>query len=465
MSKMGTVPQAYYDFIMQFAPYLYVIPPDVPDPTYGKGVMSGAFAINFLSQAYSANQYASKQTEIRSKIIELADWILTQQCTDPDKNAYGGFKSGETSTYYYSVDAGRCIPALLDAYQVTGNTAYLEAAKLAGGIFLKTMQDEQAFGGFARAVTIEDAWLLQLDVECLYCLIGLKKLSDVDGENAGLYQSIADKAVGFLRSGFENLWLYFEPADAQWHRVGLSENEVYDDSFSFALLGLFTYEGWSDTCKAVYGSLQGIKAPAEYPAYNPAICWSGYIDVKNRYPACTYYDDITSGILWRIRAAHDKPSLAFSMQIIQKYQGAFMNWGPTYTDYSPIIPAKAMANVSWLSQLFLNYTEPQTNFTRILAFNGENLTLYPLLDVGDRTVYADGLTVKAIVAMGTAGELVFEAGYTVQDYITVYSFVPLRMHDKLRRSGVDYEVQTVQPFALNGDVEYFKSVCRRLLNG
>jgi hypothetical protein len=426
--------------------------------------MSAAFAINFLSQAYASSQFASKRTEIRSKIVELADWTLTQQCTNPAKQAYGGFKSGETSIYYYSIDAGRCIPALLEAYQITGNAAYLDAAKLAGGTFLKTVQDQQAYGGFARAVTIDDAWLLELDVECLYCLIGLKMLIDIDAENASLYQGIADKAVAFLRDGFEGLWLYFEPADSQWHRVGLSENEIFDDSFSFALLGLFTYEGWSDSCKGVYSSLQGIKA-AEYPAYNPAIGWPGYIDVKDRCPACTYYDGITSGILWRIRAAHDKPSLAFSMQILVKYQSEFMNWGPIFTDYSPITPAKAMANISWLAQLFLNYADPVTDFTRVLALNGENLTLYPLLNIGDRTTYADDLTVKALVAMGTAGELVFEVGYAMQDYITVYSFVPLRTHDKLRRSGVDYEVQTVQPFAVNGDVEYFKSVCRRLLSG
>ena len=459
---MGIVPQAYYDFILQFAPYLYVIPPDVPDPAYGKGVMSAAFAINFLSQAYASSQFASKQTEIRSKIVELADWTLTQQCLDPERKAYGGFKSGENSTYYYSVDAGRCIPALLEAYQITGNTAYLDAAKLAGGTFLKTMQDQQSFGGFARAVSIDDAWLLELDVECLYCLIGLQMLMGIDAEHASLYRGITDKAVAFLRAGFEGLWLYFEPSESQWHRVGLSENHIYDDSFSFALLGLFTYEGWSDSCKAVYGSLQGIKA-AEYPAYNPAVGWPGYIDVKDRCPACAYYDDITSGILWRIRAAHDKPSLAFSMQIVEKYQNEFMNWGPLFTDYSPITPAKAMANVSWLAQLFLNYAEPATDLNQILALNGENLTLFPLLDVGDRTTYADGLPLKAIVATGTAGELVFEVGYAMQDYITVYSFMPLRVHDKVRRANVDYEVQTVQPFAVSGDPQYFKSVCRRLL--
>jgi hypothetical protein len=73
------------------------------------------------------------------------------------------------------------------------------------------------------------------------------------------------------------------------------------------------------------------------------------------------------------------------------------------------------------------------------------------------------LPLKALVSLGTAGELVFEVGYAMQDYITVYSFVPLRVHDKVRRANVDYEVQTVQSFAVNGDPEYFKSVCRRLL--
>jgi hypothetical protein len=37
--------------------------------------------------------------------VELADWILTQQCTDSEKQAHGGFKSAESSTQYYSVDA------------------------------------------------------------------------------------------------------------------------------------------------------------------------------------------------------------------------------------------------------------------------------------------------------------------------------------------------------------------------
>jgi uncharacterized protein YyaL (SSP411 family) len=133
------------------------------------------------------------------RLLELADWVLTQQCTDPERKAYGGFKSGETSTYYYSVDACRVIPSLLRVYELTNNTAYLDAAKLAGGTFLKTMQDQQAYGGFARAVTIGDAWLLEMDVECLYGLIGLNMLKEKhDTENAAIYQEIIGKLLVFL---------------------------------------------------------------------------------------------------------------------------------------------------------------------------------------------------------------------------------------------------------------------------
>jgi hypothetical protein len=527
---MGTVPDAYFQFIMHYAPFVYVIPTAIgsdaaagqknvtvttganfesgypvqisdglnsewnlvssvvgnvvtmqnnlqhtyhaaagkvegPEPAYGRGVMSASFALDFLVQAYSASQFAGQKTAILAKIVELADWILTQQCVNAAKKAYGGFASAEESTQYWSIDAGRCILALLSAYQVTGDSRYLAAAKLCGGTFLKTVQDEQVYGGFARAVAIDDNWLYELDTESLYCLIGLKRLIDVDPSNAALYRGIADKAIAFLRSGVENLWLYFEPADSQWHRVGLTENEIYDDSLGFALLGLYIYEGWSDTCRNVYNSLQGIKAPAEFPAYNPAICWPGYIDVKNRSPACAYYDDVTSGILWRIRAAHDKPSLYFSVLVAEKYQAEFMNWGPLFTDYSPITPAKAMANVSWLAQLFLNYVNPASPFARILTSKGENLTLYPLKGAGASSSYGNALTVKAVVAASTAEELIFEVGYTQQDYITVYGLASLRMHDKVRRAGVDYEVQTVQPFLVNGDPEFFKCACRRLING
>jgi hypothetical protein len=539
---MGTVPQSYYDFVMHYAPYFYVIttamsedPPagqknvtvadgtkfqpnfpveikdDVhsewntvssmngnvlsmennlantyyvakngtvegPDPAYGKGVFPAAFAIDFLSQAYSSTQFAANQADILSKIKSLADFILTQQCMNGAKNAYGGFQNSESSQQYWSVDAGRCIPALLKAYALINTASYLSAAILAGYTFLNNMRTlpvffgvhDKYYGGFARYVDINNNWSEQMDVENLYCLIGLEMLAvGYDSGNVSTYETMMSDLVNFLRSGYEQLYLWFDPkptGDGNWHRVGLGETQIYDDPMSFALLGLYAYEGWSSTCQQVYSFLQSIRASAQYPGYNPSICWPGYIDVIGRFPTCAYYDAVTSGILSKIRATHDKPSLALSMQIISKYQDEFLFWGPVFTDYSPITQQKAMANVTWLAEFFLNYQDPVTDMTRAIDLSGENLILYSVEEAADQVAWDEGLSIKGLVTMGAAGEIVIEPGYITEDHITVYSFLPVRIHDKIRRRGVDYEVLTVQVFDLNGDPQYFKSVCRKLIS-
>ena len=384
---MGTVPEAYYQFIMDYAPNVYVIPPSTPDPAFGKGVLAASFAIDFLCDAYSAPQFEDRKTEIYNKVVELADWTLTQRCLDSARKAYGGFQSNETSTYYYSVDACRVIPSLLRAYELTNDSRYLDAAKLAGGTFLKTMQDQQAYGGFARAVTIGDAWLLQLDVECLYGLIGLKMLAETyDRPNASVYQSIMSKAIGFLRFGFENLWLDFDPADGKWHRVGLSENEVYDDPFAYALLGMYAVEGWSISCQKVYNSLNNIKASAKYPAYDPTVCWAGYIDVVSRFSACDYYDAVTSGTLENPRQPRQaKPK---TQRRSHRQHAANSCFGAPNTDYSYVENKQALVTVCWLAELFLHY-EPVTQFTKILKAKGETVTLYPVREAATTMTYGE----------------------------------------------------------------------------
>ncbi len=461
---MATVPEAYYDFVMDFAPYVYVIPPDTPDSSFGRAAFAAAFAIDFLCEAYNTKQFGDRKTEIYNKIVSLADWILTQQCIDQQKKAYGGFKSAENSTYYYAVDACRVIPSLLRAYELTSDSDYLDAAKLAGNTFLKAMQDQQAYGGFARAVDINDNWLLQLDVECLYGLIGLKMLAEkYDTANASLYQNMMTNAVGFLREGFENLWLYYDPADSSWHRVGLSENEVYDDPLAYAILGLYQYESWSLSCQKVYNFINSIGASAKYPAYNPAVCWAGYIDVISRFPACDYYDAVTSGILWQIRRNHDKPSFAYSKKVIEKHQSEFMFWGVKHVDYSYVENKWAMATVCWLGRLFLNYEEPQTRFMQILRSKGETVTLYSIREAAETISYGEGINIQAIVSPTRIDEVLIEPGYIVNDYITVYTFTPLRQHDKIRRKGEDYEILGVQQFGFQGETAYFKANCRRLV--
>jgi hypothetical protein len=188
-----------------------VIPPDTPDLEWDRAAFAGAFAIDFLSEVHKAEQFQSVKTDIYDKIVSLADWTLTQQCTDDAKNAYGGFKSNETSNYYYSVDACRVIPALLNAYELTQTAAHLEAAKLAANTFLYSMQHKPSelgihdtyYGGFARAVTIADAWLHQMDIENLYGLPALKMLCEHDADNKSLYESMMADLRGFVASGFE----------------------------------------------------------------------------------------------------------------------------------------------------------------------------------------------------------------------------------------------------------------------
>jgi hypothetical protein len=461
---LGTVSEGYYQFVMDYAPYVYVFPPDTPDPEWGRAGFAAAFAIDFLCQAYASKQFEERKTDIYGKVVSLADWILTQQCTDNGKKAYGGFRSTETSDYYYSVDACRIIPSLLKAYDLTSDADYLNSAKLVGGTFLKTMQDQQAYGGFARAVDFNNNWLLQIDVECLYGLVGLKMLAETyDTANATLYEAMISKAVGFLREGFENLWLHYDPADSSWHRGGAAENEIYDDAFAYALVGLSDNEGWSPSVRKVYNFINTIKASTQYPAYNPAVCWAGYIDVVSRYVACNYFDAVTSGILWKIRKNHDKPSFEFSMRITEKHAEEFMFWGVKHSDYGCVENKKAMATVCWLAQLFLNYEPPRTRFTQILRSKGENVTLFSVREAGDAVSYGEPLDVEAIVSPSRVEEVLIEPGYVVNDYVTVHTFTPLRRHDKLRRKGEDYEVLGVQSFDFNGETAHFKANCRRLV--
>jgi hypothetical protein len=304
-------------------------------------------------------------------------------------------------------------------------------------------------------------------VENLYCLIGLKMLADTyDVANASRYNQMMADAVAFLRDGLEALWLYFDPlpsGDGAWHRIGLNNTEVYDDPISFALLGLYYYESWSPSCQRVYNFVQSIKASGQYPAYWPEICWPGYLDVVTRFPACAYYDAITTGILWKIRKERDPPSFKLTHDVVAKYQDEFLNWGPLFTDYSPVTPAKAMANVSWIARMFINYEEPLTQFTRILNSKGEAVLLFPVRQAVETVDYGEPLDLLAVVSSLKAEQVLIEPGYYLDDYLAIYTFLPVRSHDKIRRQGADYEVQTVTPFTYANQRVYFKSTTRRLL--
>jgi hypothetical protein len=453
----------YLQFILDYAPYFYYIPGTGVDTDAGRGVAAAAFSIDFLYEAYNSGKCDSKKTDIYNKIVSLADWILTQQCVNNTKDTYGGFKSNETSTFYYSIDACRVVPSLLKAYELTNDTDYLNAAVLAGKTFLKTMQDKQTYGGFARFVDISDVWDLKLDVECLYGLIGLKMLCSYDPDTKSQYETMMDTAVDFLRTGFENLWLYYDPADSSWHIVGLTENEIYDDPLAYALIGLYDYECWSLSCEKVYELINTIPASADYPGYNSSICWAGYIDVVKRKSACDYYDAVTSGILHDVRAVKDKPSLELSVQIVNLHYQEFMFWGVKFFDWSPVENKQSIITVSWLGLLLLRYKPVTTLFTPVLNAGGENVTLYSIVQSGETVSYSEGITIKAVIRLALPDEVVIEPGFMVTDFVKVYTIIPVRHHDKIMRNGVDYEVGSPQLFRFKGEPQYYAALCRRLV--
>jgi hypothetical protein len=292
-------------------------------------------------------------------------------------------------------------------------------------------------------------------------------LCEVDPANKTLYETIMVEAVNFYRPGVEGLYLFFDPlptGDGKWHRVGLSDDTIYDDSLAYALLGLYDNEGYSSTVQKTYEASNSIGASQLYPAYNQAICWAGYINVVTKTLACDYYDGVTSGILARIRKEHDKIAYDFSVKTINAHSNEFMFWGAKHADYGYLENTHAMATVCWLGQLLLDYEPPTTRFTQILNAKGENLTVYPIIEVGETVEYGAGTDFKAIIIPTKTEELLIEPGHIINDYLTLHTFTPIRRHDKIRIKGIDYEVLTVQNFTFKDQIVFLKVNLRRLQN-
>lgn len=351
--------------------------------------------------------------------------------------------------------------------------AYFNSAKLAAGTFLFNMQQnpvslgvhDRYYGGFARAVDLSDAWQAQMDVESLYGLIALRMLCVSDPVGKGKYQAMIEDAANFYRPGIEDLYLFFDPrpyGDGRWHRTGLADDTVYDDCLAYELLGLYDYEGYSNTVRQAYQALNAVGTSPQYPAYNSAVCWAGYINVEKKTLACNYYDGVAAGILSKIRQHHDKTAYDYSAKTITAHAGEFMFWGAKHADFAPVEKKQAMTTVCWIGQHLLNYEPPLTRFTQVLNSKGENLTLHPLTQSGERTSYGKPLDLKAIVLPIKTEDIMLEAGYIVNDYLVLHVFTPLRRMDKVCRNGVDYGVVSVQDFMFRDDVAFRKVFCRRL---
>jgi hypothetical protein len=165
-----------------------------------------------------------------------------------------------------------------------------------------------------------------------------------------------------------------------------------------------------------------------------------------------------------MRREHDKSAYEFSVKVIGKHAAEFMFWGAKHADYAYVENKQAMATVCWLSQLLLGYEAPVTRFTQILNSKGENLTLHPLTESGERNSYGEPIDLKAIVLPAKAEEILLEPGYVAGDYLTVHVFAPVRRRDFIRRNGADYEILNVQEFMFKGETAYRKATLRRLIS-
>jgi hypothetical protein len=322
------------------------------------------------------------------------------------------------------------------------------------------------YGGLAMYVTDADAYSTIFMVEDLYDLIGLCMLARIyDKTHASRYNTMMADMLSFYREGLEAFYLYYQPppyGTGTWYRIELEDEQIYDDPISYALLGLYTYEGYSETVQRVYDFIQSIPQNSAYPAYQPCVCWPGYINVVARTPDCAYYDAVTIGILESIRKKVDKPSYELAYQIANKYQDEFMYWGPLFTDYSPITPQKAVTEVAWLARMYINYSLPLNDFVYAIETEGERVQLFSVQQAESVTTYADPLPISAIVSNVKVEELILEAGYLITDYKNLYSLIPVRPRDKIRHQGIDYEVQWVQKVIIEKEILHYKSQLRRL---
>jgi len=141
-----------------------------------------------------------------------------------------------------------------------------------------------------------------------------------------------------------------------------------------------------------------------------------------------------------------------------------MFWGAKFNDYSCVENKQSIITVSWLGLLLLRYTPVRTPFTVILEEFGENVTLRSVLQSSETLSYGEPINIKAFVRLAMPEELVIEPGYTVTDFMTVYTLIPIRHHDKLTRHGVDCEVGPVELFRFRGEPLYYRAMCRRLIS-
>lgn len=109
------------------------------------------------------------------------------------------------------------------------------------------------------------------------------------------------------------------------------------------------------------------------------------------------------------------------------------------------------------------YQPPRTRFRAFLERFGENITLYPIVKADEAVSYGENINIKAVTSAKLPEEVIIEPGYTRNDFLTLYTFIPIRTHDKIQRQSIEYEVGPVQLFRFKGEPDHYRAVCRRFL--
>ena len=300
---------------------------------------STCHSIRFLCKYHEA---VSQDKDVFDKITNLSDFILSMQYTEnPNEGHYGAFikNEGDTDGYHYATNASHCAEALLLAYQTTKQVKYKTASIIAAD-FLIRMQ-HPTLGGIYEYYNASSSHPMKnrISTKLLMALPLFKMIYEETGEEKYNRAGIALRS-SILTYGLENGYEYYlfdwpeesRAGDNLWHRdkSGGEERYMYGDSASFAVRGIYEYEGHSEWLESVYEFYNSFTGGENAPDYNPDICWAGYLspEIKTINRTGTgYYDMINIGILMPYRMQFDVEAYELSRQMMFDNPEAAMFWG------------------------------------------------------------------------------------------------------------------------------------------
>ena len=341
-----------------------------PNRAIGRTPGAACEAISYLVE----DSRVTGDAAARRKAIELADWVIDLQRASSALAVSGGVPAtpdlgGVQGTYYYVIDAGFCASAMLDVGQLARDARYDASANAFGGFVLSMMRDASgrhlAAGspgrGPCEAVVQpaggKPAWNCRRYVKSLALLPVLSRLEAL---HPGMgYAAAASDIRSSMLPGLKGMWEYAEgPAgDVHWHRIegphGEPDTFVFGDTISYALKGLYEYEGASTDVRAVYADAGHPRMhDARTAGYDPRGAYAGYIVASTRSadPFSHYYDIVTMGHMRLVRAGVSPADLAIADDLLVRHvaQSARIGWK---MDMMHRVSQTGMGDISTLSSI------------------------------------------------------------------------------------------------------------------